>query len=246
MSAEPIILYDLPSQAPCKCWSLNPWKTRLLLNFKGLDYKTEWVEYPDIKPKFQDHIPLADDVGIYTIPTVRTTDGTYIMDSLKIAEYIEEKYPTPSIHLDSPYVKKVVDQISASFQFGKGVRGIFFPLVPERLLNPRSAEFWYETRAKIIGKPLSEITEDERGDKAWEYATEPVKEITRLLRENSEGPFFEGNTVTYADFYWAGYLLFWKRIGDDTFQKLLSISGDGDVHLKLLEAVKPWSERDDH
>ncbi|TVY25310.1 hypothetical protein LHYA1_G005422 [Lachnellula hyalina] len=43
-----LTLYDLPSKGHCRCWSLNPWKTRLALNFKNIDYKTEWIEYPDI------------------------------------------------------------------------------------------------------------------------------------------------------------------------------------------------------
>lgn len=61
------ILYDLPSQQGT-AWSLNPWKSkcdpcwdvpvltgsaRLILNFKGIDYKTEWVEFPDIEPKMK-------------------------------------------------------------------------------------------------------------------------------------------------------------------------------------------------
>lgn len=28
MSSEQITLFDLPSRAPCKCWSLNPWKSK--------------------------------------------------------------------------------------------------------------------------------------------------------------------------------------------------------------------------
>ena len=76
MSAE-IILFDLPSRAG-KAWSLNPWKSKLLLpfksgdpamtmtdptltpflarlalNYKGLPYRTEWIEYPDLRPTFQ-------------------------------------------------------------------------------------------------------------------------------------------------------------------------------------------------
>jgi hypothetical protein len=61
------ILYDLPSKQGT-AWSLNPWKSkhslnpsravlteaaRLILNFKGIDYKTEWVEFPDIEPKMK-------------------------------------------------------------------------------------------------------------------------------------------------------------------------------------------------
>lgn len=80
--ANEIVLYDLPSTAKCACWSLNPWKgmalhriytyewgqlgkfeadsvlmmitARLALNYKGLPYKTEWVEYPDLKSRFME------------------------------------------------------------------------------------------------------------------------------------------------------------------------------------------------
>ncbi|KAL2159360.1 hypothetical protein VTH06DRAFT_2363 [Thermothelomyces fergusii] len=42
---EQYVLFDLPSKDPCRCWSLNPWKTRMLLNFKGVDYRTEWKKF---------------------------------------------------------------------------------------------------------------------------------------------------------------------------------------------------------
>lgn len=53
MSSSSTILYDLPSKGDCKCWSPNTWKVRLPLNFKGIPYTTEWVEYPDIAGKFE-------------------------------------------------------------------------------------------------------------------------------------------------------------------------------------------------
>lgn len=48
-----VTLYDLPSKDPCRTWSLNPWKTRLILNYKEIEYDTEWTEYPDVAPKFK-------------------------------------------------------------------------------------------------------------------------------------------------------------------------------------------------
>ena len=42
--SDEIVLYDLKNKHN-KCWSLNPWKTRLILNLKGLKYRTEWIEY---------------------------------------------------------------------------------------------------------------------------------------------------------------------------------------------------------
>lgn len=64
MSQE-LVLYDLPSQAPCRSWSGNVWKSvsfrvlsiwlhkipladnlaRLALNYKNIPYKTEWTPY---------------------------------------------------------------------------------------------------------------------------------------------------------------------------------------------------------
>ena len=34
-------------------WSLTRSKARMVLNFKGIPYTTEWVEYPDLAPKFK-------------------------------------------------------------------------------------------------------------------------------------------------------------------------------------------------
>ncbi|KAI0126829.1 hypothetical protein BJ170DRAFT_420582 [Xylariales sp. AK1849] len=242
-----ITLFDLPTREPRKSWSLNPWKTRLLLNFKGLDYKTEWTEYPDIKPRLQDYLPNKE---AYTIPTIMLPDGKYIMDSMEIVKHIEAEHPSPSIHLDSPYILKVRERIAALTEFGTGLRGVYTVLVPERLLNPRSIDYWMETRPKRIGKPLSALTEDEKGGKVWDYAAPNVKAVTEMLKESGEGPFFMGETVSYADFFWVGFLLFFKTIGDDVFEKLISVSDDVEgkenVHLKLLEACKPWSARNDH
>ncbi|KIJ24308.1 hypothetical protein M422DRAFT_274949, partial [Sphaerobolus stellatus SS14] len=45
----PIILYDMPSKTG-QPWNQMPMRTRLSLNFKEIPFKTEWLEYPDIKP----------------------------------------------------------------------------------------------------------------------------------------------------------------------------------------------------
>ncbi|KAK0215070.1 hypothetical protein IW262DRAFT_1440636 [Armillaria fumosa] len=48
----PITIYDIPSIAPGSDWSPDVWKVRYVLNYKGLSYQTEWVEYPDIEPLY--------------------------------------------------------------------------------------------------------------------------------------------------------------------------------------------------
>ena len=87
--------------------------------------------------------------------------------------------------------------------------------------------------------------EEKKSPKAWENAKPLLKEITDLLNE-TEGPFFMGDQVSYADFSWAGYLLFLERLGDGLLEKLMETSGDKRAHERLLQGVSPWSSRDDH
>ncbi|KAK0624886.1 hypothetical protein B0T17DRAFT_577537 [Bombardia bombarda] len=235
---QPIILFDLPSQPPCTCWSYNPWKTRFLLNYKGLNYKTEWLEYPNIKPRLKDHVPPVD---IYTIPTVLLPSGKYIMDSRAIADHLEAQHPSPPLHLDSPYLARVNGILP---RFMTPLRAIIGHLIPLRILNDASLPYWYETRAS------PEVLEEryrtgKQGEATWEAVAPAVAELTALLKENPEGPFFMGKEVSYADFVWGGFLIFCRRVGEDVFEGSLKGSGEGGrVHRELLEALKPWSGRD--
>ncbi|KAI0169884.1 putative glutathione S-transferase [Hypoxylon sp. FL1284] len=240
--ADEIVLFDLPSKPPCRTWSYNPWKTRLALNFKGLPYKTEWVEYPDIKTKVQDHVPAPDD-GIYTIPTVIMPDGTWLMDSWTIADALEEKYPEPSLRLSSPYIPRLRETLAKMMT---PLRAIYIWKVYSLVLSEPSLGYFRSTREKATGMALEQLEENGGGAKAWEAARPHAEKVTELLKENSEGPFFEGKTAGMADFVWAGTLIFFSRMGDDVFGELLKSTGDGEFHKQFLEAVKPWTERDDH
>ncbi|KAI1350758.1 putative glutathione S-transferase [Xylaria sp. FL0043] len=241
MAASKIVLFDIPSKEPIHAWSLNTWKTRLVLNYKGLDYETEWLEYPDIKPRLQPHFPDKD---YFTVPTVKMPDGTYIMDSKLIAEELEKQHPTPSLHLDSPLVERYREHLIAAFT--EALRPIFILAVPNRLLKPVNHEYWHRTRSEWAGMPLEQYVRENPADKAYEKATPYLRNITALLKENDKGPFFDGDTITYVDFYHAGFLLMFRQLGDDIFKPLLEALGEPELHLKFLEALKPYTERDDH
>lgn len=240
-SKQPIVLFDLPSKQGT-AWSLNPWKTRLVLNYKNLDYRTEWVEYPDLKTRFEPHVPGGVN-NAYTIPTIMLPDGTYYMESRQIAGVIEQAYPEPSLHLDSPILQKVMDIMP---KLMPALRGNYIPVIPQRILNEASLEYWYATREKTVGMKLDELEKTAGGEKGFVEAEPKLKEITALLKAKSDGPFFDGNTVTYADFVWVGFLVFWQTIGNDKFELLLKHTGDAKVHEELLKAVEPWSKRNDH
>ncbi|PVH71792.1 hypothetical protein DL98DRAFT_520881 [Cadophora sp. DSE1049] len=235
-----LTLFDLPSKGRCSCWSLNPWKTRLALNFKGLDYKTEWVEYPDIKARLSPHVPANPPPDRdWTIPAMMFTDGTYIMDSKPIAERLEKDYPTPSLHLDSPIIQEIYPAIGA---IARPLRAVWLPRVPVNLLNERSSEYFHRTREEVVGKPLAQFMKEEGGEEAWVEALPAIKSLGELAKRNG-GPYVLGKTPSYADFIIVGFLQFFKVIEEDMYQRL----GKAEPALgELYDACKPWLERDGH
>ena len=162
-----------------------------MLNFKGIPYKTEWVEYPDIAPTMKSFGLLPNAEGTpYTIPALRIYSDKYIMDSLKIAKELELRYPSPSLYLDSPILPKVMDIIPNILET---MRGALMPKIPPTLLNPSSAEYFEETRAKRFGKPLAQLEKENSGDTAWLEVTPVLNELGHILRAEG-GPFALGKT----------------------------------------------------
>ncbi|KAK4551412.1 hypothetical protein LTR86_011178 [Recurvomyces mirabilis] len=81
---DPIVFYDIASKQPLTTFGPNPWKTRLALNFKGLPYKTQWVQMPDISRVREElGIPanrtLPDGTPYHTLPAMN--DNALHLDS---------------------------------------------------------------------------------------------------------------------------------------------------------------------
>jgi glutathione S-transferase len=159
------------------------------LNFKNIDYNTEWVEYPDLAPTFKAlGIPPGSDDPPYTSPAIQFDDGTFAMGSLEIAHELEKRYPSPSLHLDDPIV--------ANFKLAKFQKPLVphvVPKVPEVLLNQRSAEYFYRTREERYSMPLPQYANENATEERWEEAREGIEEVADLLKKNG-GPYFLGET----------------------------------------------------
>ena len=207
-----VILYDIPSKDPRRCWSLNPWKgalytvsliasriqkntdpcgiARLMLNLKGIPYKTEWLEYPDIAPTLESFglPPNEPPTTTYTSPAIRISDK-HVMDSRKIADVLEMEHPFPSLHLDSPILKKV-EELAPQCIMSLGP--VFLPKIPG-VLNPPSAEYFERTRAISFGMTLTQFEKEKGGETAWGVAEPKWKELGTLLKAEG-GPFFMGKT----------------------------------------------------
>ena len=172
--------------------STNAALARLVLNLKGIPYKTEWLEYPELAPTFKSFgIPPNAEGTPYTIPTIRIGDK-YVMDSAKIAPELEKCYPSPSLHLDSPLLPKVQSLLNEGVA---SLRGALMPKIPDALLTEASVDYWVETRSQRFGMPLPQLERETGGDDAWDKATPAIKELGTLLKAES-GPFLLGKTGT--------------------------------------------------
>lgn len=99
--ASTIVFYDIAMRPPVEenSCAVNPWKTRLALNFKGVPYTTSWVPLPDIsKVRSKLKVPpcrkFADGSDFYTLPIIEDpTTGSLVGDSFDIAVYLQKTYP---------------------------------------------------------------------------------------------------------------------------------------------------------
>ncbi|KAK7193656.1 hypothetical protein DPSP01_000209 [Paraphaeosphaeria sporulosa] len=239
MSSQ-VILYDLPSKQGTS-WSLNPWKPRMILNYKSISYTTQWVEYPDLAPTLSSlgippNPPHRNPVP-YSSPAIKHHNSTLEMDSWVIAHTLEKLHPTPSLNIDDPVNAQVRDLVTA---LSNPIRPFVIPKVPA-ILNPRSASYFLETREVRFGKPLSRVLAEDATEKCWEEADEAAAEIGKLLRKDASGPFFLGARVSYADFIFVAYLKFLETVDREVFERVVGL----DEGFKgVYEACKEWLKRD--
>ncbi|KAI4256856.1 MAG: hypothetical protein L6R42_005991 [Xanthoria sp. 1 TBL-2021] len=233
--AQEITLFDLPSNPPNKAWSYNPWKTRLILNYKSLPYKTHWLEFPDIAPHLSSlGIPPNAQGTPYTVPTIHLppsdshSKDEYIMDSKAIAIALEAKYPNPPLHLDVPQLARAEELWSQAI---RALLGVFAPVVIRTMLTDRNKEYM---------EPKIDLESLVGGDEAWKGAKPVLQAIGVLLKEKG-GPFVLGETVSYVDFILVSGMHAFKRAG--IFERWVEIEP---ACGRLYDASKQWLERDDH
>ncbi|KAF7300801.1 hypothetical protein MKEN_01305700 [Mycena kentingensis (nom. inval.)] len=223
MSIPNIILYDIPSAHPRVAWSPNTFKSRYVLNFKGLAYTTKWVEYPDIEP-------LCKEIGgaptrnkpdgrpHYTLPMIHDLNtGIVVTDSLNIAMYLDKTYPsTPQLLPPSAW--------PLFRAFDDAMQPLLAPVYPfalplsQRILNPPSGAYFRETREKTLGQMLDALLDGAERDPAqWaqvkaSFATIEGWMKTSLADDAANARFFGGAHPSYADLYIAAYLLWLKTV----------------------------------
>ncbi|KAJ6581661.1 hypothetical protein B0H19DRAFT_1018673 [Mycena capillaripes] len=222
-----IVFYDIPSTLQNKGWSVNTLKTRLALNYKGLPYKTVWLEYLEIEP-------LSKNIGAppttnkpdgrphYTLPMIHDlSTGAVVSDSNKIAAYLDETYPnTPRL--------LPVGTIGMHLAFQDAASALFAPLwkfaIPamSTKLNPVSEAYFRFHQEAAFSVKMEDITPTgEMHVLEWQKVKDSLGKIDEWFRANGEGNvYLMGNTACYADLWMAAHLAMIKSVLPDKWEEM--------------------------
>jgi len=232
-----ITLYDIPGTTPKNAWSINTWKTRFVLNYKKIPYKTTWIAYPDIQPTFErlgiKHTAVRPDGQLYySVPAitdphpVNSPSPIHVSDSWDIAVYLDKKYPEPPLFphgtegLQKFFVEKTEGLLlPRDLYHGFIVNGTFAQLTEE------SKSFFRETREKRFGKRLEElaIPPGEKRDAVLKDAQEKYLKVAEYMVGGSVMP----PHFVYADLVTAGILMWVKVVCAEDVWPIMAKWDDG-------------------
>ncbi|VDB89218.1 unnamed protein product [Peniophora sp. CBMAI 1063] len=244
MSSEPITFYDLTLRNGI-IGSPNAWKTRYTLNYKGLPYKSTFLNFIDIKPtlKALDVPPLEGD--FYTVPSIiDPKTGRRISDSLRIAEYLDTQYP------DTPQLLPPGTR-EAQEAFEKNVRQPFaftvFPLILldffNTIIDEKDQAYFKTSREAQFGAPFEAVvpTGDARAAQL-EVVRAGVENVHREIEKHAgEGKiFFGGDRPVFADFQLAAtFKSFLMGFGKEYEVNKLILSNEWAA--KFIGAFEQWA-----
>lgn len=237
------------SLMPSNVMSINRVRPRAVLNYKGIPYRTEWVEYPDIAP-------LCKRLGInstgrkedgspeYTLPAIHDpSTGIYIADSFPIAEYLEKTYPdTPSVFPnDTTALQKAFEAA-----FDRRVSAVWAFMIPATCprLNPISEEYFRRTREISYGKKLEDVVPsgDDRTKEWGKFEKGLDKVHSYLVSTDEKGPYMMGNIISWSDLLLFSYLYWFKVIfGEDSKEWKDIASWNGGRWEAHMDALKEYN-----
>jgi len=243
------ILYDIPGTATKhQSWSPNVWKTRVVLNYKGIPHKTEWVEVPDIAS-------VATRIGaphtfvrrsgqpLYTVPILHdpTLDRS-LAGSLQIALDLEHRYPD-SPKLFPPGTEDVITDFDKKFT--RSVGGALVPLLLSRIwaqLREGSKDYFRTTREHMYGETLEALSAPGDAAARWAAVREALEPFARDADARGESDtFLFGERETYADVVAACWLGWARRIWGAETQEWAELETWHDRRWgRLTRAFKKW------
>ncbi len=163
-------------------------------------------------------------------------------ESFAIAEYLEKKHPSPSLFPNNTIAFQSIFDGAVHRTALKSVVG-FVVYDIYQAVNPASKEYIRSTREAVFGKTLEDITP--KGDEAiaqWAKVEAEWGTIDSWYKK-SGGPYILGDTVSWADFVTACWVISGREVWGKDSQKWKDFSSwHGGRWGKLLEDLKEYQK----
>ncbi|KAG8908507.1 hypothetical protein FRB99_005866 [Tulasnella sp. 403] len=236
IQANPLILYDIKSTLkPGECWSYthsgvkpNVWKTRLVLNYKNIPYRTVFLSFPEIQPtlKSQGFQPSAvssrTGTEHWTLPAISdpspdpSDPPTLVVDSHVIAEYLDARYPANPLFPPGTKAFQALFVKWSNQNILPHMIQLIVPQVAGIVEEGESREYFVKTRMKIFGKPLEEVCRGEERERTWAKLKKELDNVDAHLSRNGSGDLWMGgDTPCYVDMIMASTFLWMQKVPSD-------------------------------
>lgn len=198
LPAMSIVMHDLAGADPDLRFSPYCWRTRFALAHKGLPVET-------IPWRFTETEAIAFS-GQGKVPVIR--DGAEVVsDSWAIAEYLEDRYPSPTLfggtggRAHALFVNAWADAVLVGGIARFIVRDLF------DVIDPKDRDYFRISREQRFGTTLEAVQEGrEERLAAFRNQLMPVRLVLRRQK------WLGGTAPSYADFIVAGTLM-WPHCG---------------------------------
>ena len=220
------------------------------LNYKGLAYRTEWVEYPDIAPLLSRYNvpPNPPPETPHTLPVIydpRTR--SFVTDSTDIALYLDRTYPdTP------PLMPEPLHALQAAFGFAlrASVHQALRPLMMFPAMNrlhPRGHAFFRETRELSFGCKMEEICPPEKQAAQWACVEKAFGQLTSWFEAAGDGRLLllsaDEGRICHADTQILGLLKWVQAIfGPDSEEWRRLETFDDGRWKRFLTVMAKWTD----
>ena len=212
-----ITLYTLCGADAARPFSPHCWKSVMALKHKGLDF----VE----SPKPFTAIPEIEGGVSKTVPILRD-DDTLIVDSFRIALYLDETYPDLPSLFEGEGGKAMARFVEGYSQ------STIHPAISKIAINdihdmlaPKDQAYFHESRSALFGKPIEALKDGRAAE--IEAFPDKFKPLRHMLKSQ---PFIGGDKPLFGDYIVFGALQ-WLRIST------------GSIHLPSDDPVAGWFEQ---
>lgn len=190
-------------------------------------------------------------MDLYTLPALHDTDtGEMITDSVRIAEYLDARFPNAPNLFPFDGSRAAVELFDV--WFNGTLQPSFSLLLSPKMcaeLNPPSAAF-YRTKERQYGGTMEEMSPEGSARRAelWDTVKDGLSTLAKMYDANGVGkdgrekPWFFGDAFSFADMILAGYLL-WAKIvlGEDSEEWRALAGWDGGRWARVVKFTEKYS-----